>query len=147
VDAPRSSPSSRWRTTAVVIAVVVLVVSPAMRNRDSFPLSTYPIYAHSRSRLVTFDTVEGVVAGGDIERLSLEAIAQTDDPLIAASVVSNAIRNDDADALCATVAARVVAPVQRVEVVSEQHDTIEWLRGDDSVRGRIVHAVCAVDGG
>ena len=69
--------------------MVVLVVSPAMRNRDSFPLSTYPIYAHSRGRLVTFDTVEGVVAGGEIERLSLEAIAQTDDPLIAASVGSS----------------------------------------------------------
>jgi hypothetical protein len=139
-------PSSRWASVAVTVAVAVVVASPAIRDRDSFPLSTYPIYAHARGRIATFDTAIGVDESGLVERLSLQTIARTDDPLIASSFVADAVRAGDADELCGEIASRAGSGVVRIEVVSERHDTIEWLRGEDSLRDRTVHATCEVPG-
>lgn len=136
--------SLRWRSLVVIVATLVVVISPTIRNRDSFPLSSYPIYARSRGRVATFDTVVGVNVTGEIERLSLQTIAGTDDPLIASSFVSNTVRAGDADQLCADVAERVGPEVARIEVVSERHDIVDWLRDDDSLQERSVHASCEV---
>jgi hypothetical protein len=135
-----------WLTARrVLTAVVVLVVvSPAIRDRDSFPLSTYPVYASARSEVVSLSTAIGVTADGDVHRLSLDAIARTDDPLVAESAVDDAIDAGRADALCAAIAARTPDRFTHVEVVEERHDVIAHVVDGDGLVDRTVHARCEV---
>ena len=37
-----------WRRSLTVVVAVAVLVSPALRDHDSFPLSTYPVYASAR---------------------------------------------------------------------------------------------------
>ena len=128
----------------VVLAVLLAVLSPAVRGRDSFPLSTYPMYAETRGEVVSISTAVGVDATGHRRPLSLRAIAATDDPLIAESTVDDAIRGGRADALCALIAGRVGPDVTRVEVVDERHDVVARALGRPSLVHRSVRASCAV---
>jgi hypothetical protein len=132
------------RRVATVV-VVCAVVAPALRDVDSFPLSTYPMYASERARVATFPTAVGVVAGAE-QRLPIDVIADTDDPLIATSRVRSAIDAGAADALCAEIAARaatdVEADVDAIEVVTETHDSVALAAGRPSLLARTVHARC-----
>jgi hypothetical protein len=135
--------SSRRRLVAVVAGTVVLI-SPALRDHDSFPLSTYPIYASARAREATFVTAHGVRADGSAHRLSMDVIARTDDPLIAASRVDDAVAAGRVDELCAEIAARAPSDVVAVVVVRERHDVVDGARGEDSLLQREQLARCAV---
>lgn len=132
----------RWRATLSVVALVVLL-SPVVTDRDSFPLSTYPMYAHDRDDTARFLTAEGVTRNGDRARLSLGSIADTDDPLVAQGRLRDAARRGELDAICVEVAARVAQvdrpdrPIERIEVVDLEID----LRSDDEVE-RVVLAGC-----
>ena len=132
-----------WRR-AVVIAFVLVVVSPAVRNRDSFPLSTYPVYASVRPRDAVIDTAVGEGPDGTERRLSMSVIAGTDDPLIAEQRVSSAIDSGRADDLCARIASKVGDDVSAVLVVRELHDVVEAASGGASLRSRSVEARCEV---
>jgi hypothetical protein len=134
---------TRWRRV-VTVGVVVLVASPALRDRDSFPLSTYPVYASARSRTATFDTVIGLRADGSTAHLSMDVIAQTDDPLIAQQRVRDAVAGGRADALCERVARRAPAAVTSVQVVTQTHDVVEAASGRSSLLRQSVHARCSV---
>ena len=135
--------SSGRRLVAVVVGTVVLI-SPALRDHDSFPLSTYPIYASARPREATFVTAHGERADGSAHRLSINVIARTDDPLIAASRVADAVAAGRADELCAEIAARAPSDVVAVVVVRERHDVVDGARGEDSLLQREQLARCAV---
>jgi hypothetical protein len=141
VEAPRSV---GWSRRLAAAAVLVAVVWPAVRGRDSFPLSTYPMYAQTRGDVVSIATVVGVDDRGATHRLTLRDIANTDDPLVAESAVQRAIRSGQADQLCAEVATRVRDDLLRLEVVAEQHDVVAHAEGDDSRQTRTVHASCEV---
>jgi hypothetical protein len=119
------------------------VLSAALRDHDSFPLSTYPVYASARASTITLSTAVGVVSDGRVVRLSPELIARSDDPLIAESLVGNAITAGRSDALCAEIAARVPTDVVAVEVVQERHDVARRGLGD-TLLGRVPHARCEV---
>ena len=134
---------ARRRVFALVVGIVVLI-SPALRDHDSFPLSTYPIYATARAREATFVTAHGQRADGSPHRLSIDVIARTDDPLIAASRVGDAVASGRADELCAEIAARAPHDVVTVVVVRERHDLVEGARGEDSVLQSEQLARCAV---
>jgi len=56
---------------------VVLVFSPVLRpsQRDSYPLSTYPMFSYERGRESALPTAVGVTADGTIRRLSPELIS------------------------------------------------------------------------
>ena len=135
--------SSRRRLVAVVVGTVVLI-SPALRAHDSFPLSTYPIYASARPREATFVTALGERADGSAHQLSINVIARTDDPLIAASRLADAVAAGRADELCAEIAARAPSDVVAVVVVRERHDVVDGARGEDSLLQREQLARCAV---
>lgn len=120
----------------------MVVVSPAIRDRDSFPLSTYPIYASARSRTATFATAFGENDDGTEHHLTMSVIAATDDPLIAESRVADAIAGDQAIELCAQIARRVPSDVAVVVVASEVHDVVDSARGRTSLLSRTVHARC-----
>jgi hypothetical protein len=133
-----------WRRGLATTVVVVAVALPAVRNRDSFPLSTYPVYATARGSTVTLATAVAVDADGTVQRLSLRTIARTDDPLIAESFVDEAIDSGRADALCRDIAGRAPDGSTAIEVVEERHDVIAHAEGDDSLLERTVHARCSV---
>jgi hypothetical protein len=122
----------------------VVVISPALRDHDSFPLSTYPIYAVARPREAEFVTAHGVRADGSAQRLSMDVIARTDDPLIAASRVDDAVAAGRADELCAEIAARVPSDLVAVMVVREWHDVVAGARGEDSLLQSEQLALCTV---
>ncbi|MDH3708027.1 MAG: hypothetical protein OES57_18330 [Acidimicrobiia bacterium] len=131
----------RWLLTVVVVAALLV---PVLRDHDSFPLSTYPMYAHNRDRDVAFATVVGVTADEQIVRLGLTTIADSDDALEAASLVRAEVRSGRAADLCRVVATRVDEQLVRVEVVTETHDAVAHTRGEASLLGREVHATCPV---
>lgn len=136
-----------WRPRVVIGVVLVAVLLPAARNRDSFPLSTYPMYAHTRDATVTMPAAIGVDAAGGARRLSMATIARTDDPLIATSVLRNAIGSGAAEALCAEIALRAPVGIRQVEIVEERVDLVEAAAGaglDEIGSGRTVHARCEV---
>ena len=128
-----------------MIAVLGAVASAVVRDRDSFPLSTYPMYASARANVATLSTAVGVESGGDVRRLSLGTIARTDDPLIAESLVDRAIAADGGAALCIEIAGRVRdESIDAIEVVAERHDIVDRAAGRDSLVDRTVHARCDV---
>ena len=130
------------RRRMIIIAALVLVVAPAIRNHDSFPLSTYPVYSSVRPREQTFSTAIGELHDGTERRLSMAVIASTDDPLIAHDRVRTAIDGGRASELCGEIARRAPREVTTVLVVRESHDVVEAASGRDSLRSRTVHATC-----
>src|SRR5262245_48825437 len=99
--------SFTWRHRIVAVGFIVGVISPAIFDGDSFPLSNYPMYADRATRFATLSTAVGVDGAGAVHRLSLGVIAASDDPLIAESFLEGAIRAGRAGALCAQIAGRV----------------------------------------
>jgi hypothetical protein len=133
--------SDRLRVLAT-IAFVALLALPALADRDSFPLSTYPMYASARGRVAVLYTAIGL-RGDDVERLGTQVIAATDDPLIAQASVRDAVLSGRADELCRAIAART-AGVERVQIVGERLDVVDWAAGrrDSALLEREVHATC-----
>ena len=127
----------------VSAAALVAMLLPPLRNppRDSFPLSTYPMYAHDRADTAIFRTAVGVTRSGAIERLSLDLIADTDDPLVAQGLLRDAVGRGDGQALCNEIAERVASADDRgdlvlVEVVEVNLDLDSGEELDRRVHGR-----------
>jgi hypothetical protein len=142
----RSSRGTR-RITVIGMALVAIVAAPVLVDAryDSFPLSTYPMFARDRGRVVSIPTVVAV-DGEHTTRLSSELIGGTDEPMLAAESVVHAIRDGDATSLCAEVAVRAAGRARGVlQVVTETYDTMTWFDGERTPRGRTVHATCPVE--
>jgi hypothetical protein len=141
----------RWATYATIGLLAGAVVFPAVRpgERDSYPLSTYPMFSHDLGSVSDLDTVVGLEADGTQVRLSPTLIAGGHEVIHAAATVSAAIGAGDTQALCTEVAARVAKDSGRdslvgVEVVTERLDVIAWWHGDRRPLSRTVHASCPV---
>ena len=135
----------RWRWV-ITLAVLAAVVSPALRNRDSVPLSTYPMYASARGEVTVLSTAVGTDHRGAIRRLSMDHIARSRDPLVTEALVDTAIRNADADELCREIASRVGDDISEISVVEERHDLERYASGDPSLIHRQVQARCETGG-
>jgi hypothetical protein len=130
---------------AVATVAVAAVALPGFSDRDSFPLSNYPMFSYDVGRVRAIDTAVGVSPGGTYERLSPELIAGGYEVIHASKTVTKAIRAGDAAALCAEIAARAEGESLRaVQVVTETYDTIAWFEGDQTPLARAVHAECEV---
>jgi hypothetical protein len=134
----------------VTVAVLVVLVVPVLRNGDSFPLSTYPMYAFERPTVVSFPTAVGIEIGGASRRLDLDTIGESDDPLIVASVVRQAIRAGDEAVLrlCHDIAARAAAlglDLVEIDVVTERHNVVDRARDEPSLISSDLHASCPVE--
>ena len=139
----------RGVATAASVLAVLAVLSPALHERDSYPLSTYPMFSHDRGRVATIPTAVGYRADGARVRLSPDLVAGGIEVIHAAVTVDESVRRGDTPALCAEIAARVARAasrrdVVRVEVVSETHDVIAWFDGAGEPSAVTVHASCAV---
>lgn len=139
----RAGRAALLRVAAVVVGVGVLV-SPVVRDHDSFPLSTYPVYSSARPDTATFVTAHGLRADGSPRPLSMDVIARTDDPLIAASRMNRAAQEGRSADVCAQIAGRAPDDVVAVVVVRERHDVVAAARGDRSVRSSDELARCEV---
>jgi len=134
----------RRGVVAAVIATLA-VVAPILRQpaRDSFPLSTYPMFADDRGPVAVVNTVLGVDRGGATHTLSPEIIGGSDEVILAAATVSNAIRAGAADRLCAQVAERTdVGTYRWLRVVTHRYDTVAYLDGNREPLDEVVHAEC-----
>ncbi len=134
----------------VTLTVLVAMVVPVLRDRDSFPLSTYPMYAFERPAVVAFPTAVGVDSEGVHHRLDLDLIGESDDPLIVASLVRQAVRagGDAATTLCTEIAARAVQQglgFTTIEVVTESHDVVARATDEPSLVSSDRHASCALE--
>jgi hypothetical protein len=136
----------RWVAGGVSVLAVAAVLSPAVHERDGYPLSTYPMFSRDRGRLAVIDTAVGWTASGERERLNPAIIAGGIEVIRAAVTVSRSIRNGDTDALCAEIAARAARrrDLVRVEVVSETHDVVDYFTVSKKPQGVTVHSSCPV---
>ena len=136
-----------WRAWAAAgLAVVVVGAVPFVLDRDSFPLSTFPMFAADIDRTQSIDTAVAMAPDGTTIRLTPAEIGGTTVVNQAASVVTTAIVGGRADELCATIARRLAGPAGAVavEVVTERYDAVRWFDGDSTPVDRVVHVRCAV---
>lgn len=148
----RPSGGARMLAYAVTLACVVAVTAPAAwpTGRDSFPRSSYPMFAQPRGSVMTLATVLGVRRDGVRVPLSPEAIAGARWVNMAARLVGDAVRGSAAarDALCESVARRVRASndaaLVRIEVVQETFDTVAYFVDTSTPRHRHTLAHCPV---
>jgi hypothetical protein len=138
------------RTRILITAGVVgALVAPVILDRDDFPLSTYPMYSRSRGDAVTFATAQAVDEAGSPTTLTLAVIGDSDDPLIVAGELRDAIRDGRALQRCEEIAARAAVwsglppEASMIEVVTERHDVVAQVDGAPSLLERTVHASCA----
>lgn len=138
---------TNWTRRLVTVAVCLAVVLPAALpgGADGFPISTYPMFTSDRGRVMAIDTVVLVNTEGR-QRLSPTSIGGTDEIVLAAVTVSNAIRHGQAalDRLCREVAGRI-AEQATIEIVTETHDTIDLLQSEARPLAIRVHARCQAE--
>lgn len=136
------------RQWLMIVLVVAALVAPAVLDRDSFPLSTYPMYSRSRGEVVAIATANGVTESGDVLRLSLQTIGDIDDPLIVEALLRDAIAGgpDETETLCREIAGRVepAAGFDRISLVTERHDVVDHASGQPSLVSREEHTSCRV---
>jgi len=119
------------------IALCAAVLAPAVRapDDDSFPLSTYPMFAAPRPRELAMVSARGVARDGQPRTLS-PAHVGTGEVMQAFATIQRAAAAgpDERSALCAAIAARVagdadLADVVAVEIVSGAYDAVETVAG------------------
>lgn len=137
----------------ITIVVIAALCWPAIRNSDSFPLSTYPMYATSRADTTVFTIANGLDEVGERGPLTLSIIGASDDPLIVAGELGAVVRRGEAAVRCREIADRAAVArddgqidsrIITVEIASERHRTSEAALGDPSLEERTVHASCPV---
>ena len=108
------------------------------------------MYARARGVEVTLATARAVEADGATSTLTLGVIGDSDDPLVVAGELREAIRDGRAVDRCSAIAERAARwdglPVETtaIEVVTERHDVVVQVEGGDSLVERTVHARCEV---
>jgi hypothetical protein len=135
-----------WTAAALVIALTGVV--PVALDRDSFPLSTFPMFSADIDSTQSIATAVAVRSDGSTVRLVPEVIAGTTIVNQAVTVVADAIASGRADRFCTEIAGRVAAGAPTgavaVEVVTETYDAPAWFDGDRQPVARQVHARCEV---
>lgn len=141
---------SRRARVVATVGVIALLLFPVVLDRDSHPLSTYPMYARTRAQESTIATAVGIEADGSERRLTPTLIGDSDDPLVVVGQLRADLRAGRADERCAVIARRVASRddlagvVVSVEVVTERHDTVARVRDEPSLLDREVRATCEV---
>ena len=136
------------RRLAVTLAVTVVVglLTPLVTGRDSFPVSTYPMFSYPRAAETTVSYA--VSHDGDGEsRLSPEMIGGTAEVVHAAETIRQAVRRDDTAGLCGEIAQRVAAgddDATSIEIRRDTYDVIGWFEGETVPLDRSVLATCEV---
>ena len=134
----------RPRLTLVAgLLAALIVLSPLGREptSDTYPLSTYPMFAADRGASHRIATAVELTGDGEVRRLSPELIAGTDEVVLAGVTVARAVRGGEADELCAEIAARLGAG-RRVEVRTETVDVVALVADGAPASAVETHAAC-----
>lgn len=143
------------RTWAYVfgLGVCAAVASPVFSapTADSYPLSTYPMFAYKRQKTRLYH-VDGLNRAGQRARLSPGLVAN-DEAMQAAQTVRQAVQAGPARMalLCGRVAERLshdssYAGVVRVRVVEGLFDSLGYFVGGSEPEQLVVHYQCSVPG-
>jgi hypothetical protein len=137
---------------AVSAIMLMAVVSPALRapHDDSFPLSTYPMFAHRRGRENDVTRVLAFAKDESSVPVPPRYVANAE-TMQAFYTIERAAEAgpEQARALCESIAQRLqdapspeLSQAVRVELVTERVDAIDYLAGRARPFGRRVHAQC-----
>lgn len=119
----------------VSLALCGVTLAPLVRapDADSFPLSTYPMFAVPRARVQAVDYAVGVTATGATRTLTPALVGSTE-VLQAHAVLARAIHGPPSAraALCAAIAARVAGDpaygdVTAIRLVHGVHDAVDYV--------------------
>ena len=132
----------RWAIRLLPVFAAVLVLSPLLRDpvNDTYPLSTYPMFATDRGPQHSIATAVERTDDGFV-RLSPKLIAGTDEVVLASVTVTRAVRRGEAEILCAEILERLGADRQ-VEVRSETLDVSALSLNGSTPSSIEVHARC-----
>jgi hypothetical protein len=130
----------------VLASVAVLLPLLGSPRDDSFPLSTYPMFARDPGEFTVISTVVAEDRRGVTHRLSPSLIGGSPEPVLAAETARQAVQRGRTAALCDEVADRIAESTAedlvRVQVVTETHDLDQT---DDAERTTVlVHDRCRV---
>ena len=133
---------SRTRGTVVSIAVIAAVLAPLARHPiggDSFPLSTYPMFAFERRLRETFTYAVGRTAAGERRTIAPEHVANHEVMQAYMELTRTPPR-----ALCPRIAARVAADadlrdVVTIEIVRATHDAVALLIRGERGAEKVLH--------
>lgn len=123
--------------------MVLAVAAPVLGSpfRDSFPLSTYPMFSVARPQQATVNSAVGFDTAGDELTLRPIDIGGTREVIQAAATVSRAISRGEAEDLCREVLTNVPTAAV-IEIVTETYDVIAYFAESEEPLQRIVHARC-----
>lgn len=143
----RSTAGTRTVARLWMFAIVVVFgVVPVVLHRDSYPLSTFPMFSSNRSTREPVDTAVLVDSDGVVHHLSPQVIAGTDEPIIATVVVAKSVSDGTAMDLCHEITARLDPHhVGHVEIVTVVYDALDWFEGRREPIERRVHASCPTE--
>lgn len=143
-----------WRAWSVLLAIVIgLGVWPVLAERDSYPVSNLPMFASPRSSTEAVVTAVAARGEGDemqVWRLGPRRLAGTDEVISAAATLRRAVAEGTTAVLCDEIALRVarsgLAAAERIEIVTERFDAVDWFQGRRSPLERVVHHRCDLPG-
>jgi hypothetical protein len=145
---------SRPVAYVVGLGLAVAVAMPAFRDppRDSFPLSTYPMFSTKREQPVL---EQAVAVGRDGTRVPVAPQwVASDEVMQAAVTVRQAVWQGPAAtaALCHSIARRAAgsadhAHVTRIEIVSARYDPILYFSEGPEPIERVLRRACPVTRG
>lgn len=142
---------SRWLAYGFGLGLVAAVAAPGFGdpNDDSYPLSTYPMFARGRDK-PWLNFAEGVDAQGRAVRLA-PALVASGEVMQAAASVRQAVRGGPPALarLCTRIAERCAASdstedIVEVRIVGAQFDPIAYFERGPEPEARTVFFRCAV---
>ncbi len=133
------------RLAPLLAAAAVLVPLIRSPESDSYPLSTYPMFATDRGRVAAIATAVAIDSDGVVSRLGSAAIGGTDEVILAAATVSAAVRRGEVDELCIEIARRLDrTEFSTVIVRTEVVDVVDHVADDASPLTIEEHGRCGV---
>lgn len=133
------------------LGILAATIVPACRDaeRDSFPFSTYPMFARRGGKVVVH-VAEGVDAEGHHVRLPPHVVANSE-VMQAAKTLRRAVAAGDAATarLCERIAERLrdapeFAAVETVQIVGARFDPVNYFVSGPEPEARSVHGRCRV---
>jgi len=114
--------------TLVAIVALPVLRDPADLRDDSFPLSTYPMFARARGSQIEMAYAIGVTAAGQ-RRVLTPRLVGSREVLQAATAIDRAIMTGHTRELCREIASRVatdasVDDITQIRIVHGRHDAM-----------------------
>ena len=142
----------RLRAYLITTLLAGAVAAPlfGILRSDSFPISTYPMFASARASEVAISHALAVRTDGERRPLPPSAVANAE-VIQAFETVRQALRQgpEATQALCDRIAAGLAhsggqGGTKRVEIVTDRFDAVSYFKGDTQPLASTVHAQCEV---